>query len=388
MTKLLILSPFPPRLDASHGGARAIAGLLTRLAADHRVALLTLRAHDQPPTGPEVASACELVVEVERVVARSSPSAAWRERQRLALVLRRAPGWAVGFSVRAFALELERVVARWRPDVVQIEYVIMGQYARALGDRPFVLVDHDASDGLPGMLRFRAATAKAADAVVTFTERDRAAVARLAPGTRVVRIPLAVDLPAASLDARGNGRDVLFVGNFEHRPNVEAAIRLARGIFPRVAESVPSARLVLVGADPPKELRALASEKVVVTGHVADLDPLLDAAAVVAAPLASGGGMRVKVLEALAAGKAVIATPLALEGLDVSPGSQVVVAVDDRMFADEIVMLLRDGQRRVELGSAARAWAEANVDWRRSSEAYASLYSSLLAEREPPGSST
>ena len=124
------------------------------------------------------------------------------------------------------------------------------------------------------------------------------------------------------------------------------------------------------------------------TGHVADLDPFLDAAAVVAAPLASGGGMRVKVLEALAAGKAVIATPLALEGLDVSPGAQVVAAVDDRLFADEIVMLLRDGQRRVELGSAARAWAEANVDWRRSSEAYASLYSSLIAERGAGGSST
>ena len=388
MTKLLTLSPFPPRLDASHGGARSIAGLLTRLAVDHRVALLTLRARDEPPTGPEVASACELLVEVERVVARSSPRAVWRERQRLALALRRAPGWAVGFSVRAFALELERVIARWRPDVVQIEYVIMGQYAHALGDRPVVLVDHDASDASPEMLRLRTATAKAADAVVTFTERDRAAVARLAPGTRVVRIPLAVDLPAAPLDARGNGRDVVFVGNFEHPPNVEAAIRLARDIFPRVAESVPSARLLLVGADPPKELRALASEKVAVTGHVADLDPLLDAAAVVAAPLASGGGMRVKVLEALAAGKAVIATPLALEGLDVSPGAQVVAAVDDRVFADEIVMLLRDGQRRVELGSAARAWAEANVDWRRSSEAYASLYSSLLAEREPPGSST
>jgi polysaccharide biosynthesis protein PslH len=98
----------------------------------------------------------------------------------------------------------------------------------------------------------------------------------------------------------------------------------------------------------------------------------------VVAPLSSGGGMRVKALDALAAGKALVATPLALEGIDVRDGEQVLVAVDDAAFADAVVALLADEPRRVALGRAARAWAETNVEWRLVTAAYDALYASLI----------
>jgi glycosyltransferase involved in cell wall biosynthesis len=170
---------------------------------------------------------------------------------------------------------------------------------------------------------------------------------------------------------------VIFIGNFMHPPNVEAAERLAAAIFPRIAVARPDARLLLVGPNPPDSLRALASHHIVVTGEVADLRPLLDGAAVVVAPLSSGGGMRVKALDALAAGKALVATPLALEGIDVRDGEQVLVALDDAAFADAVVALLADEPRRVALGRVARAWAETNVEWRRVTAAYDALYASL-----------
>jgi glycosyltransferase involved in cell wall biosynthesis len=376
--KLLVLSPFPPRGDAPHGGARWIAGIVASLAASHRVGLLALRGPGEDEIDPEVAEMCEFAIEVERRTARTSLVCMWQERQRVAMAAGGAPGWAVGYSVRALAAELERVVAEWQPDLVHVESVVMAQYADKLAGLPLVVVDQDAAEGSRAMQRFRARVLPRADAVVAFTERDRAAIAAIAPAARVECIPLAVDVPHAPLDPSGNGRDVLFVGNFMHPPNGEAAERLAGAIFPRVAAERPDARLVLVGADPPASVLAHASDRVVVAGRVDDLRPLLDAAAVVVAPIASGGGMRVKSLDALAAGKALVASPLALEGIEVHAGAEVLVATDDASFAAAIVALLEDEPLRTALGSAARVWAATHVAWQPVTAAYEALYASLL----------
>ena len=376
--RLLVLSPFPPRRDAPHGGARTIAGLVASLAASHRVGLLTLRGEGEQEVDMEIAELCEFVIETEHRPARTSIARIWRERQRLAMTATGAPGWAVGLSVRAFATELERVSEAWQPDVVHIESVVMAQYAKRVGGVPIVVVDHDAADTSPSMRRFRARTLLRANAVVAFTDRDRAAIAALVPTVRIERIPIAVDIPLVPLDPVGNGRDVIFIGNFKHPPNVDAAERLRGAIFPRIAEQRPDARLVLVGADPPPSLRALASDNVLVTGRVDDLTPLLAAAAVVAAPISTGGGMRVKTLEALAAGKALVASSLALEGVELRAGEHALVADDDLAFADAVVSLLSDKERRAALGGAARNWAETHVDWREVTAAYDALYASLL----------
>ncbi|HEY2371361.1 MAG TPA: glycosyltransferase [Gaiellaceae bacterium] len=373
--KVLVLSPFPPRHDAPHGGSRWIAGLVPALARSHSVALVTLRGPGEDGVDKRIREVCDLVVEVERRTARASFANVWRERQRLALAASGAPGWAVGFSVRAVGGELERVVATWQPDVAHVESFVMAQHAGGLRPVPVVVVDQDAADTSAAMRRFRARVLRDADAVVALTERDQATLAALVPSARIERIPLAVDLRDTPLDPAGSGRDVLFVGNFIHPPNVEAAERLVQSIFPRVAARRADARLVIVGDGSPASLQSC--DNVVVMGRVADLDPVLDAAAVVVAPLTSGGGMRVKVLDALGAGKAVVASPLALEGIAAGAG-EVVVADGDDEFADAIVALLDDGSRRAELGRAARAWAETNVGWSAIVEAYDALYASLV----------
>jgi len=114
-----------------------------------------------------------------------------------------------------------------------------------------------------------------------------------------------------------------------------------------------------------------------VTGYVADTWPHIEAAAVVAAPLRMGGGMRVKVLEALAAGKAVVATPRAVAGLELEPGTHAVVAEGDDELADGLADLLEDPDRRRRVGAAAREWANADLDWRHTVSAYERLYDSL-----------
>jgi glycosyltransferase involved in cell wall biosynthesis len=213
---------------------------------------------------------------------------------------------------------------------------------------------------------------------VTFTDEDRTAIAELAPTARVVCIRPGVDPPPTASDPLGaDPPRILFVGSFRHPPNIEAALRLALDVLPRVRERVPEARLEIVGDSPPRELRRLGTPHVRLTGRVPDVRPFLDDAAVVVAPLRLGGGMRVKVLDALAAGKALVATPTALAGLPVVPGEHALVAESDAELSEALVQLLTDGGRRGALGAAARAWALEELAWERAAAEYSALYSSL-----------
>jgi glycosyltransferase involved in cell wall biosynthesis len=310
------------------------------------------------------------------------------------LLIGGAPPWVIGCSVANFWTRLGNFARDWQPDVVQIEYAVMGQYAQAFDDLPLrrILVDLDVegpeayagtrtwSRG-PGRfrvdawMRYRASIVSHVDAVVVLTERDEAAIRLLGAGARVARIPLAVEPPLAPLDPLGRPPpSLLFVGSYSHPPNVEAAQRLVGEIFPKLRERHPDLVLHLVGENPPV---GLAGDGVVVTGRVPDVTPYLDAAAVVAAPLGSGGGMRVKVLEALAAGKALVASPRAIEGLDLVSGEQVLVAESDAEFADAITTLLGDEGARAALAERARAWAVATLVAEQSARAYEALYDSL-----------
>jgi glycosyltransferase involved in cell wall biosynthesis len=223
------------------------------------------------------------------------------------------------------------------------------------------------------------------DALVVLTERDAAAIAPVAGTTRVVTIPLGSIIPPQPLDPRGRGRSIVYIGSYIHAPNVDAAHRLARDVFPLVRAQVPDAELTLVGSRPTPAILGLAGSGISVVGDAPDVVPYLDAAAVVVTPIRQGGGMRVKVLEALAAGKALVATRLAAEGLDVVSGEQLLLAESDSELAEAIVLLLRDDERREALARRARAWAEAHLEWDATVREHEELYASLLEARTKPG---
>jgi len=393
--RLLFLLPFAPRLRGVHGGARVTGQLLAALASRHDVAALYLTERDEPPVSQELVDACSVLEAVER----RDPPAGLRSRlaPKLAL-LRRIPVWASELAEPRFASRVQELAERWQPDVVQVEYPVMGQYLPAL-DRcpaPRVLVDHDASlrdlrqwrrplAPLMGALDRRAWKSferRAIDrvgAVVVFTDRDREALQQLRSRTPIVQIPLGTPLSEPPLDpVGGSPPGVLFVGNFAHHPpNVDAALWLGTGIFPPLRTSNPGVRLTIVGPSPTPELRALASDAISVTGEVPDVTPYLEDAAVVAVPIRVGGGMRVKVLEALAAGKAVVATPLAVEGLDVTAGDQLEIAESEYLFRSAVARLLEDEGARRALGNSARAWAREHLGWDASVARYEALYDSL-----------
>ncbi|HKU63109.1 MAG TPA: glycosyltransferase [Gemmatimonadales bacterium] len=399
--RLLFLAPFPPRRDATHGGSRAIAELVHALAGRHRVGLLYLTAADDPPVDPLLEQRCDLIVGAKRP-SPAGRSGRLRHQARLAAALLRGqPLWVSGWGSPELLAVVRRVARDWRPDLVQLEYHLMGRYLPALHGVPAPRVLRQLEPGTASSLdreaqrrgaarlasrldrwawaRYERRLMREVQAVVALTERDEAALRQLAPDAPIVRIPLDVPVPAQALNPSGHGRpSVLFVGSYSHPPNADAAERLVRGIFPPVRRELPEAALSIVGADPPAGLGQRGGEGVEVTGRVPDVTPYLDAAAVFAAPLRLGGGMRVKVLEALAAGKAVVASPRAVDGLSVANGKQVVLAETDEEFATAIVELLREPQRRLELARRAREWATANLGQERTTLAFEHLYDTLL----------
>jgi glycosyltransferase involved in cell wall biosynthesis len=342
-----------------------VARLVTALATRNTVALLALKRPDEEPTDDAVSGVCDVVCEVERRAVGFSLRTAWTERRRLLVLLRGRPLWVASVETRDYRRRLDELVASWRPDVVQAELGVMGAYLGALpAGLASVLVEHE-----PGVRRGRrriarwawrrhlAASVSRSRAVVVFSDEDAAAVRAVDPRADVEVIPLPWTSPPSALDPVGTPPPtVLFVGSFAHAPNRAAARALLRAL-PEVRRTRPDTVLALVGDSPPRDLVGAAGDSVLVPGRVADVRPWLDAASVVAAPLDEGGGTRVKILEALAAGKAVVASPLALEGIPARAGEhvRVVDGLDELVAAlDE---LLGDPELRRRLGEAARRFA-------------------------------
>jgi len=156
---------------------------------------------------------------------------------------------------------------------------------------------------------------------------------------------------------------ILYLGTMSWGPNVTAAVHLAEAVFPAVRAKLPDARLLLVGKDPVPEVRATARiPGVTVTGSVPSVRPYLEEASLLAVPLDSGGGTRLKILEAFAAGLPVVSTAVGAEGIDATPGEHIVLAERPQM-ADAIVALLADPEHARRLAEAARDLARRVYDW-------------------------
>ncbi len=175
-----------------------------------------------------------------------------------------------------------------------------------------------------------------ADAVLTVTEQDKDALTGELPGKPVFLMPNVHDVVPRERDFRDR-KDLLFVGGFNHTPNVDAMIYFCKEIFPKVRERLPELRLWIVGSNPPNEVKSLESESVTVTGWVDKTKPYLDSCRVSIAPIRYGAGMKGKIGEAMSHGLPVITTQVGGEGMGIINGEQALVAdsVDEWVEAIE-----------------------------------------------------
>lgn len=383
--KILLVVPMPPDLDAPGAIPRVLGALVEGLRRDHQVALVCVAG----PEPEQLARVEELQAEgidlypVRRTEPRSRRER-WNRRFRLASgwLGGRSPWRTVWFHDGGLQRELDRAVAGFDPDVIVVEDNALGR-VRLPSDVPAVITEHEVRLPRPmrlpgpgrGLVRgllaeldwrrwhgYQRRVWGRFDAIQVFTDRDALRLASVAPelADRVAVVPFGLVVPAALDASREEADRLVFVGNYTHAPNVDAAHWLAAEIMPRLRSLRPGASLRLIGDQPPASVRALDGPGVVVLGLVSNLASELERASVVVAPVRIGGGMRVKVVEAMALGKAVVTTTRGAQGLTVT--DELVVADDADQIAAMAAQLLTDPIARRELGKRARRYVRDNHD--------------------------
>ena len=190
------------------------------------------------------------------------------------------------------------------------------------------------------------------DRVVLNAAPDERCLRSFRPDLPTAVIPQGVDLTPSPVGLEHRkGAGLVFVGNFAYRPNIDAARCLVSEILPMVRAHVPTATLALVGAEPPTAVRRLQGDGVEVTGTVPEVLPWLGGARVFVSPLAWGAGMKNKVLEAMAAGTPVVATPVSCDGIDLVDGEHALVATTAPALAEAVVRVLSDADARRSAGA-------------------------------------
>jgi glycosyltransferase involved in cell wall biosynthesis len=383
---LAVTSELPWPLDS--GGHLRTFHLLTALARHFHVRLAT--------TAPPNAEGVE-VLERSGVLVRSvpAPTRSWpREACRAAAsVARGRPYVLYGRHDRATVRAvIRKELALRKPDLLYLDHLDSFAFASESGSVPVVVDLHNvystllrrtSEESFRGLVRwFLTREARLLDAVERRASATAAGLLASSQGdcdhfsnlgARSVRlVPNGVDCKVYSPLPVGRSEGaplIIYVGTMSWEPNAKAAVYLAEQVLPRLRAEFPDCRLRIVGRDPTSEVQALTAHPgVEVAGRVPDMVPHLAEAHCLAVPLEAGGGTRLKILEAFAAGLPVVSTPVGCEGIDAVSDTHLLVA-DRERFCDSICRLLRDSALSARLAASARALALTRYDWAAVGEA-------------------
>jgi glycosyltransferase involved in cell wall biosynthesis len=227
-------------------------------------------------------------------------------------------------------------------------------------------------------------TYRDADGVYLCSVADEQRLLDEVPGAHTTVVPNAADVeyfqPRAT-DPVPDGHTILYFGLLSTVPNVDAVIYFAEKIWPRIAGAHPEARLKIVGGRAPPPVSALAGPRIELTGFVSDLRPHLASAAAVAVPLRLGGGTRLKIVEAMAMGKAIVSTTLGAEGIEVVPGRDILLEDQPVAFAEAVSRLLAEPALAARIGKSARQLAVEQYSWTGAAKALEGFYRRILELR-------
>ncbi len=387
--------PYPP-----HGGVLQRGyNLLRELSNSHRVHLLAfhhpdaLASEELQAASEHLADFCESV-ETFPLWPKAHP---WLRLPAFLLgALTTQPFGVLAYRSRAFAAAIDRHLTLSDIDVIHVDTITLAPYFRP--DWPPALLTHH---NIESQLFARRAAAESSplgrayvgrearklenlerrfcprfSSNVTVSETDAATLLDRVPGLDCVVVANGVDCDYFRPHSDADQPRLIYTGGLNMFANLDAVDYFLVEVWPTVREAVPDARFVIIGQDPPSRLLSLAEQGIgiEVMGYVDDVRPYVADAAVYVVPLRVGGGTRLKVLDAMAQGKAIVSTSIGCEGIEVEPGRDLLLADDAASFAGKTIELLNDAEARRRLGNAARRAVEARYQWSAIAEVLGRAY--------------
>jgi GT2 family glycosyltransferase/glycosyltransferase involved in cell wall biosynthesis len=387
---VLVATPYLP-FPLAHGGAVRMYNLMRRAAKDFDQVLVSF-AGELHETPPELLDICCEVVLVKRSGTHLLPSSI-------------RPDVVEEFDSPAFHAAIRQTVRKWKPAVAQLEFTQMAQYAVDCSPAKTILVEHDVTmDLYQQLLRqgddwelrrqlkrwipFETAAWRAVDCVVTMSDKDRKLILQEGlPPAQAVCLPNGVDLERFRPSTREpNPSRLLFIGSFAHLPNVLAVEFFLREVWPRL-QTLGASLHIIAGArhqyflDRYQDRVRMDLEQpgIEIEDFVSDVRPAYERAAVVIAPLLASAGTNIKIMEAMAMGKAIVSTPAGINGLNLDPAVDVMVTSTATEMGQAIRSLIENPEERQSIERQARLTVARWFDWDVIAQRQKELFDELIA---------
>lgn len=392
MNILFITQVFPLPLDS--GGKIKTYHTIRNLAAHHKVRVLTyIRSESERQMVSELADVCDgvTVVPLSRNKLRQASDLLLNLGLHRSFIIKRDYRPAMQNAYHA-------AVAKFRPDVVHIDHLQMAQFVD-LRDSYKCVLDHHNIESLivqrigksagsslvklyagvewPKLRDYELNICRNCDMVLTVSHEDKATLLNMDRAlTNVSCVPIGVDVEYFRPVFRDTGsKNILSVGTMYWPPNVDAMTYFSGEVFPLVLKQIPECTLTIAGQRPTASIKALAEHpSITVTGYVEDDRKLAKNCGVFIAPLRSGSGVRVKILNALAMGLPVVSTSVGAEGLEVRDGEHLLIADTARDFADAVIRVMNDRELAINLSENGRKLVCDKYSWSTVGERLIQVY--------------
>ena len=394
--KILFLSPTVP-FPLTDGGRIRVFNLLKQIATKSDVTLLALET--QPTDSEGVAQLQQLGIQVHLIPnAPTLPPLSFSTL--LKAFLRRQPITVARYALPAYRQKFKELVETGSFNLVHYEMFHTAQFHTETR-LPGVLSQQNVDSAIWRRLcsetanpfykfaywtqqlafqRYERVLSPKFDAVTCTSDIDAAVFQRHCSENVIEIIPNGVDVTHYQPDFSAEvSAHLIYIGSMDWYPNEDAVSFFADEVLPRIQENVPDVRFSIVGGNPSARVQKLAERKgVVVTGRVPEIKPYFAEATVFVVPLRIGSGTRLKILEALAMGKAIVSTSVGAEGLDLKDGEEIFIADEPEAFADAVTRLLTDTSLRRRIGENGRARVERDYNWQSIGEKLHQLYTKIL----------
>ena len=394
--KILFLSPTVP-FPLTDGGRIRVFNLLKQIAVKNEVTLLALETQTTDADG--VAELRQLGIQVHLV-----PNAPTLPRVSFGTLvkafLKRQPITVARYDIPAYRQKFRELIAIQTFDLVHYEMFHIAQFHTET-HLPGVLSQQNVDSAIWRRLcsetanplykfaywtqqlafqRYERVLSPKFDAVTCTSDIDAAVFQQHCTENAIEIIPNGVDIthyrPDFTTEAPAH---LIYIGSMDWYPNEDAVAFFADEVLPRIQEKVPDVAFSIVGGNPSARVQKLAErDGIIVTGRVPEIKPYFAKATVFVVPLRIGSGTRLKILEALAMGKAIVSTTVGAEGLDLKDGTEIFIADEPTAFADAVTRLLTDAQLRRRIGENGRSRVEQDYDWRSIGEKLHALYTKIL----------